>query len=421
MTIDSPIITGSIQSPLNLTGNISASGAITGSGFFTTGNIVANTLIVQTVSSSISYITGSTKFGTLSTNTHQFTGSLFVTGGLNITTGSVGIGIINPTFPLEVSSTSTTLLARFTSNQTNAAIRIVNSSGGFGRTYSIGSGDTGSVAGNNFYIYDETGGATRFVISGSGNIGIGTTSPTGNLHINANSGLLTQDLLIVQGGGSPTGNYGFMCKANNGDKIFYTDHLTYNVFAGLAGGRMAVGTGSLNSSVSNLQVKSDAGAQAVSAIGRTSDGISQYMFMNAANSSIYGFMQGSSDGGGRITMVSNSSGGVYLASGGTSWTAVSSDVRKKKNFETVPGLTEVLQIEPIKYHFNWEEDTKTKRLGFKAQNIQPLIPEMVSTTGEKAEDGSDYLTVTPDYILPVLVKAIQELNQKFEDYKSTHP
>ena len=87
MTIDSPIITGSIQSPLNLTGNISASGAITGSGFFTSGNIVANTLIVQVVSSSVDYITGSTKFGTIDSNTHQFTGSLYISGS-NISVGS---------------------------------------------------------------------------------------------------------------------------------------------------------------------------------------------------------------------------------------------------------------------------------------------------------------------------------------------
>jgi hypothetical protein len=33
-------------------------------------------------------------------------------------------------------------------------------------------------------------------------------------------------------------------------------------------------------------------------------------------------------------------------------------------------------------------------------------------TGEIAEDGTSYLTITPDYILPVLVKAIQELSAK---------
>jgi hypothetical protein len=32
--------------------------------------------------------------------------------------------------------------------------------------------------------------------------------------------------------------------------------------------------------------------------------------------------------------------------------------------------------------------------------------------GEKAEDGSDYLTIIPDYLLPVLVNAVKELKEK---------
>jgi hypothetical protein len=100
--------------------------------------------------------------------------------------------------------------------------------------------------------------------------------------------------------------------------------------------------------------------------------------------------------------------GPYIANGGVSWTNGSSDIRKKKNFESSQGLAEVLQIEAVKYHFNWDDDNSIKRLGFKAQNLQTLIPEMVVETGEFDEDGSPYLTITPDYILPVLVKAIQE-------------
>jgi hypothetical protein len=111
------------------------------------------------------------------------------------------------------------------------------------------------------------------------------------------------------------------------------------------------------------------------------------------------------------------SGGVRLTNGATSWSAISSDRRKKKNFEPSQGLAEVLQIEPVKYHFEWDDDSIPKRMGFIAQNIQPLIPEMVSATKEKAPDGSDYLTVTPDYILPVLVKAIQELKAENDTLK----
>lgn len=123
----------------------------------------------------------------------------------------------------------------------------------------------------------------------------------------------------------------------------------------------------------------------------------------------------------RVHVRSGESGGVYLTSGATSWTANTSDERKKKNFETTQGLAEVLQIEPVKYHFNWDEDSSPKRLGFKAQNILPLIPEMVSPNGEKWEDESDVLTITPDYLIPVLVKAIQDLKAELDDYKATHP
>jgi hypothetical protein len=107
--------------------------------------------------------------------------------------------------------------------------------------------------------------------------------------------------------------------------------------------------------------------------------------------------------------------GPYVTNGGNSWTNGSSDIRLKKNFETTQGLAELLQIEPVKYHFNQDEDSAPKRLGFKAQNILPLIPEMVIPNGYKTEDGSDYLTITPDYLLPVLVKAIQELSKQNEE------
>jgi hypothetical protein len=43
---------------------------------------------------------------------------------------------------------------------------------------------------------------------------------------------------------------------------------------------------------------------------------------------------------------------------------------------------------------------------------------MVIETDELAEDGTNYLTITPDYLLPVLVKAIQELKAENDNLKS---
>lgn len=93
----------------------------------------------------------------------------------------------------------------------------------------------------------------RIRIQHTGNVGIGTTNPTANLYINANSANLTQNILTVQGGGS-SGNYGFSVLANNGDTILATDGLTYNVYAAPTSGKVGIGT---TSPVAKLSVFAD--------------------------------------------------------------------------------------------------------------------------------------------------------------------
>jgi hypothetical protein len=62
-----------------------------------TGNLVVDGIItakqfdVTYVSSSVMYTSGSTKFGDTSDDTHQFTGSVFVSGSINIVSGSLSI------------------------------------------------------------------------------------------------------------------------------------------------------------------------------------------------------------------------------------------------------------------------------------------------------------------------------------------
>jgi hypothetical protein len=75
--------------PISLSGSLNLSGSLT-----TTGTITATTLVVQTITSSISSITGSTNFGSLVTDTHKFTGSLLVSGSGTFT-GSIGTTALN--------------------------------------------------------------------------------------------------------------------------------------------------------------------------------------------------------------------------------------------------------------------------------------------------------------------------------------
>jgi hypothetical protein len=61
-----------------------ASTASSADNFTVRNTLTATTIVVQTITSSIDFVTGSTRFGTLSSNTHQFTGSVGITGSLTV-------------------------------------------------------------------------------------------------------------------------------------------------------------------------------------------------------------------------------------------------------------------------------------------------------------------------------------------------
>lgn len=70
-----------------------ASTASSADNFTVRGTLTAQTIVAQTITSSTDFVTGSTRFGSLSSNTHQFTGSVSVTGSLSVNNSSVVTGI----------------------------------------------------------------------------------------------------------------------------------------------------------------------------------------------------------------------------------------------------------------------------------------------------------------------------------------
>ena len=81
-----------------------------------------------------------------------------------------------------------------------------------------------------------------------------------------------------------------------------------------------------------------------------------------------------------------------------------SDRRLKKDIEALPyGLKEILQLEPKQYFWKNQEQNK-KSLGLIAQDLQPIINEIVNTQDDEAKTlGISYIE-----LIPVLIKAIQE-------------
>ena len=156
----------------NVTGSLNVSGSI-----ITPGSITAQTLVVQTITSSVDFVTGSTRFGSLSSNTHQFTGSMSVSG--SIATGNLSLngGTIQCSGDYYIGTNSANLIQFYTSNQN----RVIITSGG-----NVGVGTTApdltlSVSGA--INLRNTTRAGAFEIDSSGNLWIGTATTAGNIYL----------------------------------------------------------------------------------------------------------------------------------------------------------------------------------------------------------------------------------------------
>jgi hypothetical protein len=74
---------------LNAVSSSYATTASSADNFTVRGTLTAQTIVAQTITSSTEFITGSTKFGSIITNTHQFTGSVSISGSLSVFEGVI--------------------------------------------------------------------------------------------------------------------------------------------------------------------------------------------------------------------------------------------------------------------------------------------------------------------------------------------
>lgn len=116
---------------------------------------------------------------------------------------------------------------------------------------------------------------------------------------------------------------------------------------------------------------------------------------------------------------------------------VTSDITLKKNIQDLGyGLAEIMKLKPISYQ--WKNDyigktripetLKQTSLGFSAQELLKIVPEVVKThdwkiTSEAAPDVYEYvqndkLGVMYSQLIPVTVKAIQEQQSQIDELKA---
>ena len=251
-------------------------------------------------------------------------------------------------------------------------------------------------------------------LDASGRLGIGTTSPTVPLEIAQSATTYTQLRLANTTAGGNGGQVTF-AGAGNVDmgwiKCNYPGEMLFGAYNG--------------SSVAERTRIDSAGNFLV---GKTSTGLATGIQLEAAGGSSF-VRSASTNSDLNLYVYSTGAGAArfYVGMGGTVYatsttiTAIS-DQRLKENIQDLDvGLDKIMSLKPRK--FDWKagkgKDKKGDR-GWIAQEFEQVFPDMVDTWADPAPEGEEpYKAVNAD-LIPVLVKAIQELKAEFDAYKVSH-
>jgi len=252
-------------------------------------------------------------------------------------------------------------------------------------------------------------------VTDQGRVGIGTTTPVGQLHVSAigTNGIISERAAV----GVTTPAYISLRKNKSADPelnvaVQANDVLGVITFAGNTGNGYEGDAFASNASI-----------QAYAAENFTTTTQGSYLTLSTVP-------VGSTASGTRVTISDAGLVGIgrtpttnRLEVNGTASKAAAgafianSDARLKKEVKPISGdeaLNKLTKLEGVSYYWNDDktgmERPKEKQIGFIAQNIQKVFPEKVTT------DKQGYLqTAYGDYDA-IFVEAIKELNNKILKY-----
>ncbi|EDP95693.1 phage related tail fibre protein [Kordia algicida OT-1] len=256
---------------------------------------------------------------------------------------------------------------------------------------SLSSKGTGSV-------YTYTNNAARMTVDGDGEVGVGTTNPTERLHVNNGQLYIT----------TPSNN---MLRFQIG-------------YDGFSYGNRSSDFGVLFESASSGFPGSVARISAGDQSTGTANGNKYLGFQVGRNklNSDTKLMYLSSVGGGRVGINTESPSYTLHVNGsvaGTSAYVNTSDARLKTNILPLENaLSKIMSLQGVTFDWNsnrsvgkqLELDDKN-HIGFIAQQVESVLPEVVSTDDSSSEKIK---SVAYADIVPVLVEAIKELNKKID-------
>ena len=167
-----------------ITGSLGVTQDITGSNARFSGTITAQSLIVEYVSSSIIYSSGSNKFGDQVSDTQQFTGSVTITGSLAVNGSNVIL--TNQTSSMSVLSASYARSASYAQSSSYADNLVVNGTFTFDATLTDYASVGSSIVGSNNLFTRATSSYTSVFVNYTA--AKGTSARSGQLMVVWNNG-----------------------------------------------------------------------------------------------------------------------------------------------------------------------------------------------------------------------------------------
>jgi hypothetical protein len=374
---------------------------------------------------------------------------LFVDGGTN----RVGVGLSNPIRTLHVADNSADPYVyvdgsagnRDSGFSINAGagqkIAVRGDVGGtlfYGNENQMSTTSTGTVfnessADLDFRVESTDNANMLFVDGGNNRVGIGTASPSGELHVD--SGLAPCDIHFTTGSSGGTG-YDVNLNMNGG-----ANNSEMNLNMGIAGNadreqiktyqstmrfttadieRMRIG------STGNIHInKTDVNQTTTLGFDLYANGTVLSTHTVSSNESwIINNYNGSGTSRFDFRWNNQSRGGIDVTATATSFDT-NSDYRLKENVDyTWDATTRLKQLKPAR--FNWiADDTNTLVDGFLAHEVTSVVPNAVSGTKDGMYDSEHDLAGQEKYqgidhskLVPLLVKTIQELEARITALES---
>ena len=304
--------------------------------------------------------------------------------------GNVGIGTTSPNRHLHLHE----------SDSTGASVRFTNSTTGSGENDGLTVGINGNEQAEfwqreNTAMVFGTNNTQRMAISASGHVGIGSTSPSYRLSVEAASGTDVTALFKSD-------------DANAWIQIRDNTTTDTGVMVGANGDNLLLRAGS------NERMRIDSsGNKFMDENFTTTDINARKSYFNSTGQQFH------ARGAHEAMIVFQKPDGTQIGSIARTVSNIayntSSDYRLKENIcGILDGITRLKQLKPSRFNFISDPDITID--GFIAHEVSSIVPEAV--TGEKDEVDSDnkpvYQGIDHSKLVPLLVAAVQELTAKVE-------